>query len=127
MMAKIRICKAALWVVAVSTAIFLGTQGIALLVKHLTGQYPFPVLRLAEIAYFVGLISSVISIPVGLFSFAGKPLPRGARRYPLLAFLAGLLFVLVFFVGPVVQSLYVRSQTPEPWMTEGTQTVEEPQ
>jgi len=69
----------------------------------------------------------VIAIPVGLFSFAGKPLPRGARRYPLLAFMAGLLFVLVFFVRPVVQSLYVRSQTPEPWMIEGAHAVEAPQ
>lgn len=126
-MVNARIHKVMLGVIAVSTAVFLGSSATARLVKHFTGQYPFPILKLYEIAYFVGLIASVIAVLLALFSFAGKSSPNVSRRAPFISLLVGLLFLLIFFIAPVVQSLYVRAHTPEPWMTEEMEERREPQ
>jgi hypothetical protein len=123
-MAEARIHKVMLWAIVISTAVFLGASAAARVVEHSTGQFPFRILRLYEIACFVGIIASFIAVVLAVFSFLGGPLPSGARRYPLISFLVGLSFLLVFFIAPAARSLHVRAQTPGPWLTEGLQDTE---
>ncbi|MBT3291702.1 MAG: hypothetical protein HN380_30445 [Victivallales bacterium] len=113
-----------LWAIVIPTAVFLGASAAARLVEQVTGQFPFRILRLYEIAGFVGAIASIIAVVLAVLSFLGGPLPSGARRYPLISSLVGLSFLLVFFIAPAARSLYVRAQTPEPWLTEGLQDTE---
>ena len=124
MMAEARVHKVMLWAIVISTAVFLGASAAARLVEQVTGQFPFRILRLYEIAFLVGVIASIVAVLLAVLSFLGRPLPSGSRRYPLISFLVGLSFLLVFFIAPAARSLYVRAQTPEPRLTEGLQDTE---
>jgi hypothetical protein len=122
-----KLSRALFWCTGASIAMFLASHAITLLVKRSGGPYPASVAIVETIAYFVALLTSVVAVPVGLVSLCAPRQLRTSKRYPLFAFLAGLIFLLTFFIVPTVRSFYIRAQTPEPWMTTENRETQESQ